>query len=567
MPLSVSIGHATLAGQRERNEDFVGMVTPNEPELTTKGLIAAVADGVSGNEGGREASEYTVRGLLTDYYATPDTWPVTQSLDKVIKAINSWVQKQGSVRKELAGMATTLTAVVLRGNCYYFSHVGDTRLYLLRGGALTRLTTDHVWDRPEMQHVLTRAVGLDTRIAVDHGMGELRERDVMLLACDGVWSSMSEYDMTVALADVAAGRTEPALCADALVGAALAAGSSDNCTALVLRIDALPEENLRDALSVSAQLPVPPRLKVGQEIDGYIVEGVIHASQATLLYRVIDPKTQRQLVLKTLNPDRANDPHERSAFAHEEWLAKRVVARFFPQVITPDQKNYLYYLTTWHDGQTLQQKLDAGGHYTAPEIVTLGEKLVRAIGALHRRSIIHRDIKPGNVHLGLDGELRLLDLGVAMSGLEKDDEVEAPQAGTPSFLAPEQFENAPPSRQTDVYAAGVTLYYALTRRYPYGEIEPFQRPRFTEPAMPSRYRPDIPLWLENVLLRAVARDPADRFETAEEFLLALERGASNPAAPRSPMPLAKRDPVALWRAAAAISIVLNLLLLYLIVVR
>ena len=567
MPLSISIGHSTRAGLRERNEDFVGMVTPNEPELSTKGLIAAIADGVSGNEGGREASEYTVRGLLTDYYATPDTWPVTQSLDKVIKAINSWVQKQGSVRKELAGMATTLTAVVLRGNCYYFSHVGDTRLYLLRGGVLTRVTTDHVWDRPEMQHVLTRAVGLDTRIAVDHGMGELRERDVLLLACDGVWSCMTEYDMTAALSDVAAGRTEPAASADGLVDAALAAGSTDNCSALVLRVDALPEENLRDALSASAQLPVPPKLKVGQAIDDYVVETVIHASQATLLYRVLDPKTRRQLVLKTLHPDRANDPHERSAFAHEEWLAKRVVARFFPQVIAPEQKNYLYYLTTWHEGQTLQQKLDAGAHFTAPEMVALGEKLVRAIGALHRRSIIHRDIKPGNVHLGADGELRLLDLGVAMSGLEQDDSVEAPQAGTPSFLAPEQFENAPPSQQTDMYAAGVTLYFTLTRHYPYGEIEPFQRPRFVEPVLPSRYRPDIPLWLENVLLRAVARDPADRFETAEEFLIALERGASNPVAPRSPTPLAKRDPVALWCATATVSIVLNLLLLYLVVVR
>ncbi|MGH8809752.1 MAG: protein kinase domain-containing protein, partial [Noviherbaspirillum sp.] len=567
MPLSISIGHATRTGIRERNEDFVGMVTPNEPELSTKGLIAAIADGVSGNDGGREASEYTVRGLLTDYYATPDTWPVTQSLDRVIKAINSWVQRQGSVRAELAGMATTLTALVLRGSFYYFSHVGDTRLYLLRGGTLTRLTTDHVWDRPEMQHVLTRAIGLDSRLAIDHGMGELREHDVFLLASDGVWAWMTEYDLTQQLSELALNRLDAAAAADALVSAALTAGSTDNSSALVLKVDALPEENLRDALSVSQQLPVPAKLKVGQTIDGYRVEAVIHASQATLLYRVLDPKSQRQLVLKTLHPDRANDLHERSAFAHEEWLAKRVVARFFPQVIAPEQKNYLYYLTTWHEGQTLQQKLDAGAHFTVPETVALGEKLMRAVGALHRRSIIHRDVKPANVHLGADGELRLLDLGVALSGLEEADGIKAPQAGTPSFLAPEQFENEPPSRQSDVYAAGVTLYQMLTRHYPYGEIEPFQRPRFGEPVPPSRYRPDIPQWLDNVLLKGIARAPSDRFETAEEFLLTLERGASNPILARAPTPLAKRDPVALWRAVAAVSIVLNLLLLYLIVVR
>ncbi len=567
MPLSISVGHATHTGPRERNEDFVGMVTPGEPDLTTKGLLAAIADGVSGNEGGREAAEYTVRGLLADYYATPDTWPVTQALDRVIKAINSWVQRQGSVRPELSGMASTLTAVVLRGGFYYFAHVGDTRLYLLRDGTLARLTTDHVWDRPEMQHVLTRAIGLDSRLAIDHGMGELRQGDVFLLATDGVWGKMTEYDIVHCLGEVALGQVKAEDASRNLVDTALAAGSGDNSSALVLRVDAMPQENLRDALSASRQLPVPPRLKPGQTIDGYLVEAIVHASQATLLYRVADPASGRRLALKTLHPDRAQDPQERSAFAYEEWLAKRVVARFFPQVIVPEQKNYLYYLTTWHEGQTLEQKLAAGAHFTVPETVSLGEKLARGLGALHRRSIIHRDVKPANVHLGDDGETRLLDLGVALSGLENEEKVAAPRAGTPSFLAPEQFDDAPPSRQTDIYAAGITLYLMLTRHYPYGEVEPFQHPRFGDPVPPSRYRPDVPQWLDNLLLKAVARDPADRFETAEEFLLALERGASKPLAAPLPTPLAKRDPLLVWRTVAITSVVVNLLLLYLIVAR
>ncbi|MES2932381.1 MAG: bifunctional protein-serine/threonine kinase/phosphatase [Pseudomonadota bacterium] len=572
MPLTISAGHCTLAGQRERNEDFVGMVTPSEPELSSKGLIAAIADGVSGNEGGREASEYAVRGLLTDYYATSDTWPVTQALDRVIKATNSWVQQQGSVRRELAGMATTLTSLVLRGRFYHFAHVGDTRLYLLRADQLTRLTADHVWDRPEMQHVLTRAIGLDSNLAIDHGMGEIRANDVFLLATDGVWAAITEYDLCSHLKDVAASRSTAEHGVRALVDAALAAGSSDNASALILKIEALPEENLRDALSGSHKLPLPPKLRVGQSVDGYQVEAIIHASRNTLLYRVIDTKTggsTRKLVLKTLHPDRADDEQERSAFAHEEWLTKRAVARFFPQVITPESKNFLYYLTTWHEGHSMQQALDAGEHFTVPDTILHGTKLVRAIGALHRRSIIHRDIKPANVHLGSDGELRILDLGVAQSGLEAGGEIAAhhiSMAGTPSFLAPELFDNPIPSNQTDLYATGVTLYHMLTRHYPFGEVEPFQRPRFGEPVPPSRYRPDVPQWLENVLLKAVARDIKDRFETAEEFLLALERGAARPLPAPTTTPLSKRDPLAIWRAVAAASIVLNLLLLYLIVV-
>lgn len=576
MPLIVTTGHHSVAGVRPRNEDFVGMVTPDEPELSSKGMMAAIADGVSGNEGGREAAEYAVRGLLTDYYATPDTWEITTALEKVLVAINSWVQQQGSVRRELAGMASTLTSLVLRGRMYYTAHVGDTRCYLLRsdGGdapyKVQKLTQDHVWDRPEMQHVLTRAIGMDTRLAIDHGMGELRLNDVFLLASDGVWAAISEYDLTDFLKQVSQKTITPEQASRALCDAAIAAGSQDNCSAIVLQIDALPEGDLRDALSELHSLPVPAKTKPGQMIDGYLVEDILHTSQTTLLYLVNDPLHHRKLVLKTLHPDRANDAHERSAFAHEAWLAKRVVARFFPQVITPEQRNFLYYLTTWHAGDSLQARLEAGQHFTVPDVISYGSKLVRALGALHRRSILHRDIKPANVHLGDDDEIRILDLGVAQSGLDAEDKslsASYSMAGTPSFLAPEQFQGAGAARNTDIYATGVTLYYLLTRHYPYGEVEPFQRPKFGEPVVPGRYRPDLPAWLENVLLKAIARDPQARFETAEEFLLALERGAARPLPPPVTPPLIKRDPAILWRAIALSAMVINLLLLYVLIVR
>ncbi|PWF55693.1 bifunctional protein-serine/threonine kinase/phosphatase [Massilia glaciei] len=563
MTLTITAGHATRCGKRERNEDFVGMVTPDEPERSAKGVLAAVADGVSGNDGGREASEYTVRGLLSDYYATPDTWSVAQALERVLKATNSWVQQQGTVRPELSGMATTLTCLVLRGTFYYFAHVGDTRLYLLRAGALTRLTTDHVWDRPEMQHVLTRAIGLDSQLTIDHGMGPLHAGDVFLLASDGVWAATTEYELAFQLGRLALGECDNDACADALLDAALEGGSGDNLSALVMRVDGLPQQDLRDSLSSMRQLPLPPPLRPGQLFEGLRVERMLHASAGTVLYKVAETaEGGRTLVLKTLQSARAGDALELAAFAHEEWLARRAVARFFPQVITPAQKNHLYYLTTWHDGATLAQRLEGGQHFTVPEVIALGEQLVRAVGALHRRSIIHRDIKPDNVHLGADGQLRLLDLGVAQSGIDAGSA--APQAGTPSFLAPEQFDNAPACAATDLYAVGVTLYFALTRHYPYGEVEPFQRPRFGEPIGASRYRPDLPLWLWHVLQKALAREAVERFETAEEFLLALERGAARPLPARAAPPLATRNPAGMWRAIALLAIAGNLVLLYLL---
>jgi serine/threonine protein kinase len=131
-------------------------------------------------------------------------------------------------------------------------------------------------------------------------------------------------------------------------------------------------------------------------------------------------------------------------------------------------------------------------------------------------------------------------------------------------MAPELFDGVPAGVAHDLYAAGVTLYHLLTRKYPYGEIEPFQHPKFGEPVPPTRWRPEVPSWVENILLKAVAKDPAQRFETAEEFLLALERGAARPVAAPTRVPLAERNPLMLWKVIAAISIAGNLVLLMLL---
>jgi serine/threonine protein kinase len=136
-------------------------------------------------------------------------------------------------------------------------------------------------------------------------------------------------------------------------------------------------------------------------------------------------------------------------------------------------------------------------------------------------------------------------------------------------MAPELFGQSSEgaNEQTDLYAVGVTLYQLLTRKYPYGEIEPFQTPRFGDPAPPTRYRPDIPDWLEAVLLKAVAREPKARFETAEEFLLAIERGAHRPLVVARKSPLLSRDPQLGLRLIVAASVTLNIFLIYLLLVR
>lgn len=277
-----------------------------------------------------------------------------------------------------------------------------------------------------------------------------------------------------------------------------------------------------------------------------------------MIYRVSDQQGQPWL-LKTLPPSRHDEPEAGPALLHEEWFLRRVAGRHFPETHGLPQRQHLYYVQREYAGQTLAQQFVRQGPMALQVWLALAPRLIRALGMLHRRNILHRDIKPENLHLAEDGELRVLDFGLAYCpGLSRDLPNSLP--GTPSYIAPEAFTGAAPSREQDLYAAGVTLYHLLTGHYPYGEIEAFQRPRFGISVPASRYRPDLPQWLEDMLKRAVAADPSQRFETAEEWLLTLEQGERlASAAPK--LPLLEREPLKVWRSLALFSLLLNLALL------
>lgn len=557
--LEVSIGQASLTGPRPRNEDFAGYVTPSAAERQDKGILVAVADGLGGHENGREAAEGTVRGLLADYYATPDTWAVNTRLERVIQSLNRWVQGQAARHRHAVGMATTLSALVLRGTRYYLAHVGDTRIYRLRDGELDVLTTDHVWAHPELDNVLSRAIGLDARLSIDLADGNLAAGDRFALMSDGVWATLGDERIRRILAQTASSQDA----ASELATSAVGAGSPDNCTVLVVQVEQIPPSRLPELFEAIASQPLPPALGPGDRVDDLVVEAVLHDSLLTRLYRVRTPQG-RQAVLKTLRPG-AGDAENCQALVYEEWIARRVVDSRFPAVIDWPARRHLYYLMSWHEGSSLKARLAGGHRFAVAEVVELGCEILRGVAALHRLAIVHRDIKPDNLHVDTLGRLRILDLGVSASDGQDFAEINNP--GTPSYMAPDLHAGERASESTDLYALGVTLYELLTRHYPYGEIEPFQKPRFGEPVPPTRYRPDIPAWLEAVLLKAVAVDAGERFETAEEFLLALELGAHRPLRMPRKRPLLRRDPALALKLLAVGSLVLNALLLLLLFAR
>jgi len=265
--------------------------------------------------------------------------------------------------------------------------------------------------------------------------------------------------------------------------------------------------------------------------------------------------------------------------AHEAWLATRMqtgraadhLVHIHERLPGVRERSAFYLLYDWHTGETLQQQLDRSQKFTVQQALAAATHTAQALGRLHRQCVIHRDIKPANLHQGKDGVLRLLDLGVALSGREPE-AMRKLHAGTPSFINPEQWGYSAaaavgpeelPDAQSDLFALGVTLYQLLTARLPYGEVLPYQSGRYhRDPVAPSRISPEVPIWLDHIVLKAVARDKRMRFETAEELLLALERGVSRPLTAPQASPLMQRDPTAIWKLALGVSLLFNLLLVY-----
>jgi serine/threonine protein phosphatase PrpC len=568
MSFNVDVGHTSERGPRTRNEDFAQVREPGSAE-SAWGVIAALADGVSQGGLGLEAAQTTVMTLVGDWYATPATWDSTVGLDRVISAHNAWLvdhnrRRQAVPATESASGTSTLTAVVLRAHGFTLAHVGDSRAYLIRDGECMQLTQDHVMGRTEFSNGLTRAIGLDDALRVDYLEGDLRIGDTLVLTSDGVHG----YIKSAALHELAvSGSAQEA--SQALVSKAISAGGRDNATAVVLRVKGLDLASLADMNRRGHQLPVPARLKDGDVIDDLKVEASVFSNGVHRVYRVRNLERGTVHALKTLHESRASDAQEREMLAHEAWLAARVSERNAEgllHVTEPDNPTAFYTLSDWLEGESLASMLDRRASFTVPEVVAAAVSLSRTLGRLHQHGVIHRDIKPDNLHRGADGQWRILDLGVALSGKEPE-QLRVLHAGTPSFMNPEQWSDDPvwsrATAQSDLYALGVTLYLWLTGRLPYGEIEPYQVSRYRrDPVPPSRLRPDVPIWLDHIVLKAVARDSKARFETAEEWQLALERGASRPLAPTRASSLLERDPAAIWKIAFAVAMLFNLLLVY-----
>lgn len=564
--LGVTVGLASTAGRRSDNQDFAAFHMPNEPELSHRGAVFAVADGVGGHKGGRVAAELGIRGFLEGYYALPDTLGVEPLAARALAAINLWIHAQGNRDPALAGMASTFSAVILRGRQCHVVHLGDSRIYRLRAGRMERFTEDHTLKQPDQQHVLYRALGIEAQARADHAIHSLQPGDRLLLCSDGLHGTLRERIMQELLAHgLAAQHT-----ADQLLRTALERGSQDNITAIVVDVLDVPAAGRGDIENDLAGFPLIALPKIGTTVDGFYLLRLIADGHYSRLYLAEDRQAPNHpaRVLKFPQPRVATEAEYRHAFVREAWIGGRVHSPWVAEILSlpHGRQTALYSVMPFLEGQTLAEFITARHPIDIGTGAGLALKLCKAVYALHRQRIIHRDIKPENVFLLNDGGLKLLDLGVArLPGWENQDAnhpLTEDIPGTPSFMAPEQFHHERGTLSTDIYSLGVTLFFLFTRHYPYGEIEPFSTPRFQQRKRLNQFRPDLPTWLDQLLHKTVSGEPAERPQDSMELAFELEQGLTgNTQNPPKFVPFLERNPLLFWQMAAGILLILLLVTL------
>lgn len=553
--LRVAIGQYSAPGHAGPNQDFHGAVLPEGHLLATKGIALAVADGIGSSAVSQIASAAAVRCFLDDYYATPEAWSTRRSAQQVLAATNAWLHAQnqrGDARFDRdRGQVCTFSALVLKGRRLHLLHVGDARVYRVHAQALEQLTQDHRVHLSSAESYLARALGVGPHLEIDYDCWEAEAGELYLLATDGAHAGLDAATVQAAVAGCG-GALDAA--AQALVAQARARGSEDDATVQLLRVDALPPPDATLHIAAREGLAWPPALSAGQSFEGFTLVRELHQSTRSQVWLATDEATGRAAALKVPASDLRDQPALLDRFALEEWVARRIDSPHVVRAAAAERpRRHLCVALDYIEGITLAQWRIDHPRPALESVRGLVAQVARGLQALHRREMLHQDLRPENVMIDRSGTVRLIDLGgVHVAGLAEAGTIaEAGDVvGTLQYTAPEYFVGPGGSERSDLFALAVLTYHLLCGQLPYG----LDAARVRTPAdvrrlryVPLRqFRPELPPWLDAVLHKALQPDPVRRQETVSEFVFDLHQ--PGPAFLRTgTLPLAERHPVRFWQ--------------------
>ena len=486
-------GFTLAKGTQLKGDDFY------EVKVLENITVAVLCDGVGSALAGAEAAQRTCHFLVNSLKNRPKSWMIEKSILHFIENINRVLYLESMADYEREELVTTLTLVVIEGDRLYGANVGDSRIYLNRNTSFTKLSFDHV-EEEGMDGVLTAAMGLEKSVSPYYFENNLQVGDKILLCSDGLYTELSDEEM-------ASGMN---ISASFLVKKASKKHDDklpDDTSAVLLEIKEL---DFRRQLK-QLDLQIQEKYKIREIIDGYTLVKPLIQNERTWLCE----KRGLNYVIKFIPFEAIDDTLQLDMFIKEVWMAKRLKAGFFPKAVVPKNRTHRYYIMAYVEGKTLKE-------YTINKALSVDLSVELAIFLLKmsqfliKYDLVHGDIKPENIILTeRKGKLifKMLDFGSITEAYSN-----VTRAGTPSYLAPERFAQAPVNEQTEVYAIGVTLYEAMTKKYPFGEIEPFQTPSFEKSIKdPSKLNTKIPAWLESVILRALETNTDKRYYNYSEM--------------------------------------------------
>ncbi|MBA1438252.1 MAG: bifunctional protein-serine/threonine kinase/phosphatase [Epsilonproteobacteria bacterium] len=530
-------GFSLAKGKMLTGDDFY--------EVKTFGnlTVAVVCDGVGSAAEGAAAAKRVSNYLISNFKRRPKSWSIEKSILSFIQSINEILYKESLANYERSELVTTLAMVVIQGERLYGANVGDSRVYLLRDNTLNQLSKDHAMDEKGYENVLTQAIGIDQEVEPFYFENIIQENDKLLLCSDGLYNVLSEDILTQMLE----------LGAHALVKKASKLTEDDlpdDTTAIVLDI-----QEIDATIQMRNQnIIIPKTLKAGDDIDGYILEESLIQNERTWLAT----KKTKQYVLKFAPHEAVDDEQILDLFIKEAWNAKRLKSPYFPKAVIPKNRTMRYYVMQYIPAETLAQYMQ---HRTLSieDVIKLGVTLLQMSQFLVGKDLVHGDIKPENILIiqneDEDIAFKVIDFGSITEIFATDS-----KAGTPSYLSPQRFAGEAINESSEIFAIGVTLYQALTSKYPYGEIEPFQTPSFKEAQLPSKYNKNIPPWLDSVVLRSIAIEKEKRYEHFSEMVFEITHPEKVRPYFKPNATLIEKDPAKFYRIGFTIMTILNMIL-------
>jgi len=554
--LQIVIGGYSTQGAKEENQDAFAALIPEDSVLMNKGACAVIADGLSCADNAAQASQLSVTQFIDSFYATTDTWSVQKSGAKVLTSLNNWLYAQVKLN-QTSQWLTTLSAIVCKSSTAHIFHVGDCRISRLQNNVFETLTREHNHSSGGANTVLTRAMGADNRLDVDYKQVPMINDDIFILSSDGVFNHLTDKYIKSEISkllNIEHTRGDLEKLSKKLVDKAIAQGSEDNATCLLIKIEKTMTENQQELSHYLENKVIPPPLKVGDKIDQFQVQQIIQHSTRSHIYLVKEDDHTKVKILKIPSLNFSEDKQYLRSFVQEAWIGERLNHTNLVSVeFAPSKSEFLYHLSEQIEGQSLRHWMSQNPKPDIYKVQNILKQLITAARVLQRMEIVHRDIRPENIIIDNNAHITLIDYGAAQIKAFHDGCQSRPEIpmGTLEYSAPEYLIEHRADFKSDMFSIAVVIYELLSGQYPYKLIKKQYEINHNLAQWQYKtirnFRIDCPLGIDLAIRQACSADHKNRYNAFSEFEADICSDDIKQVGHYKEVPFMEREPVKFWK--------------------